>query len=154
MGVFSREKGQFFIYGFGLPPCLFHHDLFPLRKSWFLSFRTSESSQLSLSMSREKGRFESLRRRGYIMKGCWSCWFLWAHFWDLYERVWKWERKQREFERKTLAKKWRLRAPIPGHQIFLNTAFSLQVPIFLSSSMYLWKSSLWSSHFIVVIFLD
>ena len=37
MGVFSREKGQSFTYGFGLPPCLFHHDLFPLRKSWFLS---------------------------------------------------------------------------------------------------------------------
>ena len=38
---------------------------------------------------------------------------------------------------------------IPGHQIFL---ISLQVPIFLNSSMYLWKSSLWSSHFIVLIF--
>ena len=37
MGVFSREKGQSLTYGFGLPPCLFHHDLFPLRKSWFLS---------------------------------------------------------------------------------------------------------------------
>ena len=40
MGVFSREKGQSFTYGFGLPPCLFHHDLFPLRKSWFLSAAT------------------------------------------------------------------------------------------------------------------
>ena len=50
MGVFSREKGQSFTYGFGLPPCLFHHDLFPLRKSWFLSIGIRSRFEIRLEV--------------------------------------------------------------------------------------------------------
>ena len=49
MGVFSREKGQSLTY-FGLPPCLFHHDLFPLRKSWFLSIGIKARSETCLEV--------------------------------------------------------------------------------------------------------
>ena len=62
MGVFSREKGQSFTYGFGLPPCLFHHDLFPLRKSWFLSIGIRALSETRLEVAKHLlYRFSYLR---------------------------------------------------------------------------------------------
>ena len=62
VGVFSREKGQSFTYGFGLPPCLFHHDLFPLRKSWFLSIGIRAWSETRLEVAKHLlYRFSYLR---------------------------------------------------------------------------------------------
>ena len=62
MGVFSREKGQSFTYDFGLPPCLFHHDLFPLRKSWLLSIGIRARSETRLEVAKHLlYRFSYLR---------------------------------------------------------------------------------------------
>ena len=110
--------------------------------------------------SREKERFESLRRGGikseegslFRVVGLLAVRFL------IQVQREKWENiEKREFERTKRSEDWEFRQKlschgVSGQQIFLNTASSFQVPIFLSSSMYLWKSSLWSTDFIVLIF--